>query len=110
MRNIKIVRDISRTFGLEINEKKSMVMVYKGKSEVGEIEGIKVVDKIKYLGMEIGNKKDIFKGQKQNILKRIDGRAYEINKVIETSCNKLLIGKTWWKCGIVAGSCWEWGL
>ena len=39
-RNIKIVKDISRTFGLEINEKKSMVMVYKGKSEVGEIEGI----------------------------------------------------------------------
>ena len=102
-RNIRIVRDISRTFGLEINERKSMVMVYKGKSEEGEIEGIKVVDKMKYLGMEIGNKKDIFKGQKQNILKRIDGRAYEINKVIETSCNKLLIGKTWWKCGIVAG-------
>ena len=62
-----------------------------------------MVDKIKYLGIEIGNKRDIFKGHKQNILKRTDGRAYEINKVIETSCNKLLIGKTWWKCMVVAG-------
>ena len=31
-RNIKIVKEISKCFGLEINEKKSQVMVYKGKT------------------------------------------------------------------------------
>ena len=80
-----------------------MVMIYKGKEEVTEIEGIKVVDSIKYLGLEVGNKKDIFKGHKEKILNKAEGMATQVNKVIETSCNKLIVGKTWWKCGILSG-------
>ena len=29
--------------------------------------------------------------------------ATQVNKVIETSCNKLIVGKTWWKCRISLG-------
>ena len=94
-KNIKIVRDVGKMFGLEINEGKSMVMIYKGKAGVKELEGIKVVDNIKYLGVEVGNKKDIFEGHKEKILKKAEGMATQVNKVIETSCNRLLVEKTW---------------
>ena len=94
-KNIKIVNDAGKMFGLEINEGKSMVMIYKGKAGVKELEGIKVVDNIKYLGVEVGNKKDIFEGHKEKILKKAEGMATQVNKVIETSCNRLLVGKTW---------------
>ena len=102
-KNIRIVREVGRTFGLEINDSKSMIMIYKGRTGVTELEGIKVVNNIKYLGMEVGNKKDILKGHKEKILKRAEGMATQVNRVIETSCNKLLVGKTWWKCGILSG-------
>ena len=70
---------------------------------ITELEGIKVVNSIKYLGMEVGNRKDILEGHKEKMLKRAEGMATQVNKVIETSCNKLLVGKTWWKCGILSG-------
>ena len=88
---------------MEINENKSMILIYKGNMGVQEIEGIRVVDSIKYLGVEIGNNRDIFKGHREKILKKAEGMATQVNRVIETSCNKLLVGKTWWKCGILSG-------
>ena len=47
----EMTRDVGRMFGLEINEGKSMIMIYKGKTGVKELEGIKVEDSIKYLGV-----------------------------------------------------------
>ena len=33
----------------------------------------------------------------------MEGEACGLRGMIEKSCNKLLVGKTWWKCGIVPG-------
>ena len=101
-KNIRTVKEVSRTFGLEINESKSKILIYKGRTGEKEIEGIKVVNSIKYLGVEVGNERDIFRGHREKVLKLAEGRATQVNGVIGTSCNKLLVGKTWWKCGILS--------
>ena len=102
-RNIRLVREVSRSFGLEINEDKSAILVFKGDPGVGEIEGIKVVKNFKYLGLNIGDGNDIFEKHKINIIKNAAGRATGVGMVVEKSCNKLLVGKTWWKNGILPG-------
>ena len=56
-KNIKIIKEVGREFGLEINEGKSSALVY-GNGEgvkVNHIEGIQVVNKITYLGLVVGN-------------------------------------------------------
>ena len=102
-RNIIQVREISRTFGLELNEEKSAIIVSKGNIGVREMEGIKVVKEVKYLGLKITGDRKMFEKQKQELIKKAEGRATEISSIIETSCNKLLVGKTWWKNVIVPG-------
>ena len=67
------------------------------KQQPDTIENIKVVDKIKYLGLKIDNKKNYFKTQRQHILEKAKKMANLTYCIIEKSCNKLLIGKTYWK-------------
>ena len=68
--NLKIVIQVSREFGLEINKEKSNVMIFNMKEQPEQIEGIKVVDRIKYLGIEIDNKRNYFKTQRIKILEK----------------------------------------
>ena len=56
--NIRIVRRISRELGLEINEDKSKILIYKKGISNRYIEGIEVVNKVKYLGLEVGNERN----------------------------------------------------
>ncbi|CAL4058606.1 unnamed protein product, partial [Meganyctiphanes norvegica] len=73
-RKIKIIVDISKTFGLHINERKSKALFYgsRGHKEITrEIEGIEVVKSLKYLGLEICDEVDIFEVQKEKIIKEI---------------------------------------
>ena len=60
-RNIRVVKEISKKCGLEINEKKNAIVIYKGGKNIKEIEGIEVVDRWKYLGVEISNDRYIQK-------------------------------------------------
>ena len=62
-----------------------------------EIEGIQITDHIKYLGTTIDNKKNYFKTQKENMFNKAIKLSNMTYSVIEKSCNKLLIGKTYWK-------------
>ena len=82
-RNIRLVREVSRSFGLEINEDKSAILVFKGDPGVREIEGIKVVKNFKYLGLNIGDGNDIFEKHKINIIKNAAGRATGVGMVVE---------------------------
>ena len=99
--NIKIMKEVSKTFGLEINKEKSKILLFNCKEKVEEIEGIKVVDKIKYLGVEISSNTDIFKTHKEEIIKRAGNLANMTYSIISKSCNKMLIGKTYWKCVVL---------
>lgn len=60
MEMIKVLINVARKRGLELNKKKSKILMFNSSSKHGEIEGIDVVDKIKYLGVTITNKRDCF--------------------------------------------------
>ena len=68
--NLKIVIQISWEFGHEINKEKSNVMIFNMKEQPEQIEGMKVVDGIKYLTFEIDNKRNYFKTQRIKILEK----------------------------------------
>ena len=95
--NLNMVMQISREFGLEINKEKSNIIIFNIEQQPDTIENIKIVNKIKYLGIEIDNKRNYFKTQRQNMLTKARKMANLTYCIIEKSCNKLLIGKTYWK-------------
>ena len=101
--NIKILKSVAREFGLEINESKSKALLFGCNDgvRVGRIEGVEVVEKLTYLGLEVGAGRDIFKGQREAVIKKADSRVCRLQKEIETSYNKLDVGKMWWKCGVM---------
>ena len=96
-KNLKIIIETSKKYGLEINKEKSNILVYNNRENITEIEGIKVIDKVKYLGLMVENTKDIFRSQKIDIMDRAEKDSNRTYSVIERSCNKMLIGKTFWK-------------
>merc|ERR1711872_450672 len=71
-KNLRIIEEESRKYGLELNKVKSSILVYNNKENIEEIDGIKVVNNIKYLGLTIDN--EIYKSQKIEILDRV-GKA-----------------------------------
>ena len=95
--NLKIIIQISRHFGLEINKAKSNVMIFNMKEQPDNIEDIEVVNKITYLGIEIDNKRSYFKSQRTKMIEKARKMANMTYSIIEKGCNRLLIGKTYWK-------------
>ena len=72
-------------------------MIFNLKDQPEYLGNIKVVPKVKYLGIEIDNKRNYFKTQRDKIIQKARKMANITYSVIERSCNKLLIGKTFWK-------------
>ena len=68
-----------------------------------EIGGIKVIDIFKYLGVKVRGDRDMFRAHKQEIEMGLEGKACRLRKVVEKSYNRVEVGKTWWKNGIVPG-------
>ena len=62
--------EICRECGLEINKEKSNIPIFNMEDKPEEIEGIKVTESIKYLGIEIEGKKNMFKKQRKNMIKK----------------------------------------
>ena len=89
------ITDVSREFGLEINIEKSNVLIFNLKDQP-EYLGLGNI-KVKYLGIEIDNKRNYFKTQRDKIIQKARKMANITYSVIERSCNKLLIGKAFWK-------------
>ena len=96
-KNLDLIIETSRRFGLEINKEKSNILIYNGDENVEKMEDIEVKKSIKYLGLEINNKRDIFETQKQLLIEK--ARKYQplTHKVLLTSCNRMEIGKHYWK-------------
>ena len=95
-RNLKIIVEASKEFGLNINEEKSKILLYKRgtkkpEDKIKEIEGIEVVEKVKYLGIQICNNKDIFKKHKEEVIAKAREMANKTYWTIGTSCNRVLM-------------------
>ena len=79
--------------GLEINKEKSNCILFNSTENRNEINDIKHIDKIKYLGVVINNKRQClnkYKNDKIKLAKHMENTTYS---VIHRSSNKLLIGK-----------------
>ena len=88
---------IANECGLSINKNKSNILIFNSKIQPEEIEGIPVTKNITYLGVIIQNKKDCYKQHKIESIKKAKKYSNLMPVVIAKSCNKLLIGKTYWK-------------
>lgn len=91
--NIKILIKISRECGLEINKDKSRIIIHNAEQNIESIEGINVTDEIKYLGLTITNKRDLFKAQKNSIIQKAQKLANMTFSITAKSCHKITIGK-----------------
>ena len=76
--NLDIITDVSREFGLEINIEKSNVLIFNLKDQPEYLGNIKVVQKVKYLGIEIDNKRNYFKTHRQNYTKSPENGKHNI--------------------------------
>ena len=102
-KNLDIITEESKKFGLEINKEKSSILIYNNSENITELEGIKVEHKFKYLGLTVDDKKNIFQSQKEDLTDKADRGSNRTYSVIKRSCNKMLIGKTYWK-GVILPS------
>ena len=68
--NIKALIEVCSESGLEINKNKSNILIFNMKESPEEIEGIKVADSIKYLGIELEGKRNMFAKHKKNMIKK----------------------------------------
>lgn len=100
--SIDILTSIATECGLTINKEKSNIMIFNSKyaenTNTDHIAGIKVCNSINYLGIAIDNIRNCFKQHKKNTIKKSMKYSNLMPAVIAKSCNKVLIGKTYWKC------------
>ena len=66
---------------------------------------IEVVEELKYLRVIVQAKRNVFEGQKNEMMKKIKNKKMSVitNSDIEKSCYRVMIGKTYWK-GVVLPS------
>ena len=100
--SIQVLMNIAEECGMNINKDKSNIMIFNHKEKIHEdnTEGIQITDTINYLGVTYNKKqerlfkKHIILSEQMNKTRRY---ANLMPAVIAKSCNKLLIGKTYWK-------------
>ena len=102
-RSIEIIREIGGNHGLQLNQRKSQCILFNMKEKVGKISNIEVVEEIKYLGVIVQAKRNVFEGKKNEIMKKkkIKRLSVMTNSVIEKSCHRVMMGKTYWKGGVL---------
>jgi len=98
-RSLRIMIEKSKYYGLELNKQKSNIVIFNEQlEEKEEIDGIKVVKEIKYLGVSITNSRKIFDTHKKYMTEKALKLSNVTAVVVERSVCRLMIGKTYWKC------------
>ena len=93
---LSIVEDSSRQCGLNLNRDKCKIICFNTEDRQ-QLEGIQIVEEIRYLGITVQNKKRWFKNQISNNFNKGTKLCNYMYSIIGGSCNRLLIGKTFWK-------------
>ena len=97
MSNIKLIQEVAEKLGLVINKRKSNVLIYNMNDQPDRIEDIEVKTSLKYLGVKITNAKNCFDEFKNEQLLKAKQLANISHSIMARSCNRLLIGKNYWK-------------
>ncbi len=94
---LEVLTDSAHACGLEINKNKSFVMIYNHITNADNLHGINIVNEIKYLGVNITNKRRCFANYKKEKINEARKLSNITAAVVAKSSNRLLIGKTYWK-------------
>jgi len=95
---MRVLREEAMMCGLEISEEKSNYMVFNG--EVGEevrIENLRQCKELTYLGIKIQAKRDMFANYRRERIELAERMSNIAYSVMSRACNRLIIGKTYWK-------------
>ena len=79
---------------------KSNIVIFNSVERPETLEEIEVKTEFKYLGVELVCERDMFKKQIENMIAKEQRLANVTCSIINKCCNKILIGKTFWK-GVV---------
>ena len=95
---LEIFTSEANKLGLNINVNKSSLIVFNDKSFNDKtFKEFKVANELKYLGVTISNNKDILNNFKKDKVKKGRSLANMIFSILGRCCNRLLVGKTYWK-------------
>ena len=85
--------------GLKLNKNKSMIMIYNSDQaeKPADVEGIKTVSKIKYLGFEVTDKRNCLTEHKNNNFNKAKKMTNILHSVVARTYMRVKIGKTYWK-------------
>ena len=96
-KGLECMRSIAKKYGLDLNDKKSKIIIYNMENQPKEIAGIEVANKISYLGVTITNARKCFKEHRASSINKAQKFAAMLPATIARSTSRLLIGKTYWK-------------
>ena len=96
---INILIQVANKCGLQLNKNKSMIMVYNvhPNETPSQIEGIQMVNQIKYLGFVVINKKNCLSDHKNNNLMKAKKMTNILHSIVARSYLRIKMGKTYWK-------------
>ena len=103
LNSVKVLQEVGLKYGLKMNESKTKCMIFNYRQVIGDLDGIEVVDELKYLGVTMKNERNVFGTHRSAMIEKIRKMSCLTSSVIEKSNHRVLIGKTYWK-GVVLPS------
>lgn len=96
--SIDLLEEVAMNCGLSMNKDKCTYMVWNQKwTGTKDIRGIEESKEMKYLGVVINNSKQCFSTHVEQALNKARRMIAVLYSVLGSCCNRLLIGKTFWK-------------
>ena len=81
-----------------MNRKKTKLLVIRGQNTTSKIGDYEVVEKVKYLEIQLGGRgKDIFGAENKVWLEKAEIRANVLIDHVKSSCDMVVVGKAIWK-------------
>ena len=102
---MEMLEVVAKEVGMKINKEKCSCIIFsrqKVEVERREIHGVKVVEAMKYLGVLINNNfNDCFAEHKKRKIEMARKLANMTCSVVQRACDRLVIGKVYWKHVVV---------
>ena len=94
---LNIVEKVSEECGLKLNKQKCKILIFNNKDKLEKLNNIDVVEEITYLGINIRSKRKWYSENNKKNIEKANKLCNNLYSVLGNSCNKMLIGKTYWK-------------
>ena len=91
------MEEVSDKCGLKLNRKKCKILIFNNKDKITKINDIDVVEELIYLGIIIKSQRKWYVMNNKKSIEKANKICNTLYSVLGNSCNKMLIGKTFWK-------------